>query len=107
MLRNYFKTAWRNISRNKVFSALNILGLAIGMSVALLIGLWENDQYSYDRWLPDYKQAFQVRFNLNDNGVIRTQKQVCRPLENALKSDVRGVIYTAPTYGPFPNTLTT
>jgi len=107
MLRNYFKTAWRNISRNKVFSALNILGLAIGMGVALLIGLWENDQYSYDRWLPDYEQAFQVRFNLNDNGVIRTQKQVCRPLENALKSDVRGVIYTAPTYGPFPNTLTT
>jgi putative ABC transport system permease protein len=75
MLRNYFKTAWRNISRNKIFSALNILGLAIGMGVALLIGLWINDQYSYDRWLPNYEQAYQVRFNLNDNGVIRTQKE--------------------------------
>ncbi len=106
MLKNYFKTAWRNISRNKIFSALNILGLAIGMGVALLIGLWINDQYSYDRWLPNYEQAYQVRFNLNDNGVIRTQKDVCRPLEDALKNDVRGVAHTAPTYGPFPNTLT-
>ncbi len=106
MLKNYFKTAWRNISRNKIFSALNILGLAIGMGVALLIGLWINDQYSYDRWLPNYEQAYQVRFNLNDNGVIRTQKDVCRPLEDALKNDVRGVAYTSPMYGPFPNTLT-
>ncbi len=106
MFRNYFKTAWRNIIRNKVFSALNILGLAIGMGVALLIGLWVNDQYAYDRWLPDYRQAFQVRFNTEDNGIIRTQKNICRPLEDALKKDIRGVAYTAPTYGPFPNTLT-
>jgi putative ABC transport system permease protein len=106
MLKNYFKTAWRNISRNKVFSVLNILGLAIGMGVALLIGLWINDQYSYDRWLPNYWQAYQVKFNLNDNGVIRTQKDVCRPLEDELKNDVRGVAYTSPAYGPFPNTLT-
>ncbi len=106
MLKNYFKTAWRNISRNKIFSALNIVGLAIGMGVALLIGLWINDQYSFDRWLPYYEQAYQVRFNLNDNGVIRTQKDVCRPLEDALKNDVRGVANTSPIYGPFPNTLT-
>ncbi len=106
MFKNYFRTAWRNISRNKVFSALNILGLAIGMGVALLIGLWIHDQYSYDRWLPNYEQAYQVRFNLNDHGVIRTQKDVCRPLEDALKNDVRGVAYTSPAYGPFPNTLT-
>ncbi len=106
MLKNYFNTAWRNISRNKVYSALNILGLAIGMGVALLIGLWVKDQYSYDRWLAGYGKAYQVRFNYNDNGVTRTRKEVCRPLEDVLKTDVRGVAFTAPTYGPFPNTLT-
>ena len=45
MFRNYFKTAWRSLLKNKAYSALNILGLAIGMAVALIIGLWVYDQY--------------------------------------------------------------
>jgi putative ABC transport system permease protein len=106
MLKTYFKTAWRSLYRNKVYSALNIAGLGIGMAVALLIGLWVKDQYSYDRWLPGYRQAYQVRFNYNDKGAIRTQKDVCRPLEDALKHEIRGVAYTAPVFGPQPNTLT-
>jgi len=106
MLKTYLKTAWRSLSRNKVYSTLNIVGLAIGMAVALLIGLWVNDQYSYDAWLPGYQQAYQVRFNYNDKGVIRTQKDVCRPLEDALKHEIRGVAYTSPVFGPQPNTLT-
>jgi hypothetical protein len=40
MLVNYFKTAWRNIIRSKWYSVLNIVGLATGMAVTLLIGLW-------------------------------------------------------------------
>ena len=40
MLHNYFKTAWRSLLRNQAYSVLNILGLATGMAVALLIGLW-------------------------------------------------------------------
>ena len=106
MLKTYLKTAWRSLSRNKVYSALNISGLAIGMAVALLIGLWVNYQYAYDRWLPGYQQAYQVRFNYNDKGVIRTQKDVCRPLEDGLKHEIRGVAYTSPVFGPQPNTLT-
>lgn len=105
MLKTYIKTAWRSLSRNKVYSALNISGLGIGMAVALLIGLWVKDQYGYDRWLPGYQQAYQVRFNYNDKGVIRTQKDVCRPLEDALKHEIRGVAYTSPVFGPQPNTL--
>ncbi len=54
MFKNYFKTAWRNLANNKVYSALNIPGLAIGMAVALLIGLWVYYQLSYDRFLPDH-----------------------------------------------------
>ena len=38
MLRNYIKSAWRNLSRTKGFSAINILGLAVGMAVTMLIG---------------------------------------------------------------------
>jgi len=50
MFKNYFKTAWRNIIRSKGYSLLNISGLAIGMAVALLIGLWVYYQYSYDNF---------------------------------------------------------
>ena len=64
MLKNYFKTAWRNISRNKIFSALNILGLAIGMGVALLIGLWINDQYLMTAGCRTMNRHTSVRFNL-------------------------------------------
>ncbi|MFC2118428.1 ABC transporter permease [Bacteroidota bacterium] len=49
MLKNYFKVAIRIISRYKLFSLLNILGLAIGMAVSLLILLWVNNQNNYDK----------------------------------------------------------
>ena len=68
MFQNYFRTAWRNLLRNRSYSAVNILGLAIGMAVALLIGLWVQYQYSYDRWLPGYKQVAQVRMRFVRNG---------------------------------------
>ena len=64
MFRNYLKIAWRNTLHNKVYSTLNIVGLAAGMAVALLIGLWVVNQYSYDRFLPGYKQLYQVEMNL-------------------------------------------
>ena len=53
MLKNYFKTAWRNIVSSKAHSAINVLGLASGMAVALLIGLWVRHEYSYDKFLPE------------------------------------------------------
>jgi len=52
MLIIFFKTAWRNIVRGKVYSLLNLFGLATGMAVAFLIGLWVHYQLSYDRWTP-------------------------------------------------------
>jgi len=50
MIQNYFKIAWRNLKRNKVYSTINIFGLAIGMAVALLIGLWIWDEISFDAY---------------------------------------------------------
>ena len=46
MFKNYFKTAWRTLIKNKVYSLINIGGLAEGMAVALLIGLWICDEVS-------------------------------------------------------------
>src|SRR5580704_15040304 len=96
MLSTYLKTAWRNIVRGRLYSVLNLLGLAAGMAVALLIGLWVHYQLSYDRFVPGYHQAYQVRFNYSDNGVIRNQAEVCLPLGDVLKRDIPEVAYVAP-----------
>ena len=106
MLRNYFKTAWRSLSRNKAYSVLNILGLATGVAVALLIGLWVHQQYSYDKFLPGYTQAYQVRYNYNHNGEIDTRNEVCIPLAAALKNDIPEVAHVALGFGISTSTLT-
>jgi putative ABC transport system permease protein len=96
MFRNYLKIAWRNTLHNKVYSMLNILGLAAGMAVALLIGLWVINQYSYDRFLPGYKQLYQVEMNLTSqhNGTS-TQTSIALPLTDVLKKEIPGIQYVA------------
>lgn len=60
MLRNYIKTAWRNLLRHKVFSGLNIFGLASGMACSIVIFLWVQDELSFDRFNPHANQIFRV-----------------------------------------------
>jgi len=50
MFKNYFKTAWRNLMKHKFYSSINIAGLTIGLTVGLLILLWVQDEFSYDRF---------------------------------------------------------
>src|SRR5689334_9591944 len=97
MFKNYFKTAWRNLINNKVYSALNILGLATGMAVALLIGLWVYYQFSYDKFLPEYQQVYQAYYRTTANSEIYTQNSVAYPLADVLKKDIPGIKYVART----------
>lgn len=60
MLKNYFKTAWRNLRKNRVYSFINIGGLAIGMSVAMIIGLWVWDEVSFDKAHKNYNRLAQA-----------------------------------------------
>lgn len=55
MLRNYLKIAWRNLIRNKAYSAINIGGRAVGMAVAMLIGLWVHDELSFDKYHKNFE----------------------------------------------------
>src|SRR6187549_3198084 len=50
MFKNYFKTAFRNLERNKVYSFINIFGLSIGLACAMLIMLYVKDEISFDRF---------------------------------------------------------
>jgi len=97
MFHNYFRTAWRNLLRNRSYSLVNILGLAIGMGVALLIGLWVQYQYSYDRYLPGYEQVAQVRQRFIRNGEPGQIMGTPIPLTAALRKEVPGIRYAAHT----------
>jgi putative ABC transport system permease protein len=99
MLRNYIKTAWRSLVKNKVYSALNILGLATGMGVALIIGLWVYDQYSYDKFLSGYQQVYQVRRNFYGNGDTVNYGGTSLKLANVLRNQVPEIQYIAETDG--------
>src|SRR6266545_4829833 len=60
MFKNYFKTAWRNIVRNKAFSVINVMGLALGLTCSLLIMLWVQDERSVDTFHANGKYLYQV-----------------------------------------------
>ena len=105
MFRNYLKIAWRNTLHNKVYSALNIAGLAAGMAVALLIGLWVYSQYAYDRFLPGYDQLYQVKLNFFLSGEIQTQSGSALPLIDELKKNYPEVKYASETDWGGPHSL--
>jgi len=73
MLKNYFKTAWRNLIRSKGYSAINIGGLAAGMAVALAIGLWVYDEWSFNKYFKNYDRIAQVWQHASFNGEIGSQ----------------------------------
>lgn len=86
MYGNYFKTAFRNLWKNKGYSFINIMGLAIGMSVALLIGLWIKFQASYNTFHENRDNIAIVMKRTLFNDFKGTQTGVMLPLYDELKS---------------------
>lgn len=74
MFKNYLKTAWRNLIKNKAHSFINIIGLSVGMAVAILIGLWIYDEVSYNKTFDNYSRIAQVMQNQTFNGETSTQQ---------------------------------
>ncbi|MBD2702315.1 ABC transporter permease [Spirosoma sp. BT702] len=70
MIRNYLKIAFRNLAKNRVYSFINIGGLAAGMAVAMLIGLWIYDELSYDRYFQNYDRIAKVMQKGTFNGEV-------------------------------------
>ncbi len=90
MLTNYFKTAWRNLIKNKGYSAINIAGLSVGMAVAILIGLWIFDELSFNKSFDNYSRIAQVMQNQTFNGEVGSQTSVPYLLGDELKKSYGG-----------------
>lgn len=108
MYKSYFKTAIRNIIRNKLHAFINITGLSVGMSVVILLGLWIWDELSYEKHFVKYERIGRVIQNVTNNGEVQTWKSVPYPLAEELRrnygSDFTHVVLTT---GVYPQLLST
>ncbi len=84
MLKNFFKITFRHLTRNSVYSFINIAGLSVGLACSLLILLWVVDELQFDRFVPNYRQLYQVRMNQTFADGIGTQLPLPYPLSEAL-----------------------
>ncbi len=67
MLKSYFKSAWRSLWKNKATSGINIIGLSVGMTAAVLILLWVRNELSFDGFQPDADKIYRLTESANNN----------------------------------------
>src|ERR1700733_15156239 len=77
MFRNYLLITLRHFKRQKLFSLLNIFGLALGLASAILIFLYVSDELRYDTMQPYYKDTYRVGSTFIDPGGQRFDNTVC------------------------------
>lgn len=101
MLTNYIKVAFRNLFKSKGYSVINISGLAIGMAVAFLIGLWIYDELSFNKSHKNYSRIAKILENRTDDGAVNTNVNMPIPLSSELRSafpnDFEFIVLSTPT----------
>src|ERR1700755_403780 len=85
MFKNYLKIAWRNLSRNKVFSFINIFGLAAGLATCLLIMFYIIDESSYDKHHDHAERLLRIAGTVGNGNGWAAQPA---PLAWSLKSEL-------------------
>ena len=95
MLQNFFKVAFRNLIRQKGFSAINIAGLTLGLTAVLLIALFVHDERQYDKFLPEGNQVYRI-YNEYTNNEGTDNRAVAPPMfATSLKQNFPEVEQTA------------
>ena len=79
MLKNYLTIAFRNLTKNSVYSFINITGLSVGITSAVLILLWVADELSFNRFHQNYDRLYQIHQNQEFADGITTAKAVPYP----------------------------
>jgi predicted permease len=85
MFKNYFKIAWRNITRHKSYSAINVAGLAVGIAACLLIFVVVQYELSFDTYQPGYKSTYRIVTKKDREGNIRYSAGISTPAVDAFR----------------------
>ena len=80
MIKNYFKTAWRNLLNNKFYSAINITGLSIGLAVGIMVLLWVQNELSYDRFHKNAADIYKINSHLGTGSSTQVWEGAPGPL---------------------------
>ncbi len=92
MFKNYFKTAWRNMVKNKTATVINISGLTLGITACLIIYLDTSFELSYDNFHPDKERIYRVVTSAqNTSGEIDYKPTVPDPVADAIRADFTGI----------------
>jgi putative ABC transport system permease protein len=97
MFKNYFKTAWRNLWKNKTYSFLNIFGLAIGIACAGLIFLWVEDEVNWDSNNTNKNSLYIARVNASVEGGVFTHSSTPGLVAPAMQQQIPGIENTCRT----------
>src|SRR5450432_3104169 len=87
MFKNYFKTTFRNLWKNKTYSFINIVGLAVGTLCCLYILLYVEEQYSYDKHFANAENIYRITTSLNMKGDKHNNSTASPPIAPAMKKD--------------------
>jgi putative ABC transport system permease protein len=87
MFRNYLAAAFRNLSRNRFYAAINIIGLSVAFAAAGLIALYIRDELTYEHWLPDYQNVYRISAGVADARGGQDMNAVPSDVGNWLKLD--------------------
>ena len=96
MFKSYFKTAWRSLLKNKVMSCLNIAGLAVGMTAAVLIFMWVQNEMSFDGYHKDADRIYRLTTRTTDKKWTWEGSPML--LADAIGKEVPGVETTSRLY---------
>jgi len=91
MLRNYFKTTFRTLWKNRAYGTLNIAGLAIGITAAAFIFLWVEDETTYNHNFANRDQLYHIMMNDKSDKGISTTGSTPGPLAEAVKAEIPGI----------------
>ena len=102
MFRNYLKSGFRNLKRHKIYSFINIFGLAVGMACAIIILLWIQDELSYDRFHENANNIYRVVEKWQySSGEMDYNRVTPGPLAPVLKADYPEIILSTRYFGSF------
>jgi len=100
MLRNYLKIALRNLSKNKIFSAINIVGLSIGVACCLLLALYIQDELSYDKHLLEKENLYRIVTEFKGVKGLDRLRTASPPIAMALRDELEDVVTAARALNP-------
>src|SRR3984893_3575715 len=101
MIKNYFKIAWRNLVRNRLYSIINIGGLALGMAVSFMLLLYVYNEFSFDKCNTNSDRLYEVMRNQPSNGELQTGTATPVPMAPAMIKDIPEIDKVARTNWPY------